>query len=324
MKDYLMHTCVRLHVNFADLPFNADKDESIAQRVTDRVSNALHLAGDAYAYLLPSGMTDEKRRSLQERGLLHPDTDIAPYSVLYLRMDEELSVQTALSDHAVIAAGGEGDRLQKALLSARQVRAQLARENLLARDEEYGYLTAHPCDAGTGMRASALLHLPMLQLARQTDKMVKMLGEKGAILRPFSGEIGKVQGCLFVVENRASLGKSAQERADEVLSCVEHVLNVEKRCREAAREKGDVGVYDAIWRAYGIARYARRLSCADARNIWSSLTLGVSIGALEIEESILNDLWDLSQGKRAGDQTEMGHPDVLRAQRVRFLLNGGN
>ena len=324
MKDFLLQTCVRLHVNYADLPFRADRDETIAQRVTDRVSNALHQAGDAYAYLLPSGMTEDKKKKLREKGLLHPDTDIAPYSVLYLRMDEGLSVQTALSDHAVIAAGGEGDQMMKALSFARQVRAQLGSENLLARDEEYGYLTAHPCDAGTGMRASALLHLPMLQLARQTDKMVKMLGEKGAILRPFSGEIGKVQGCLFVIENRASLGKSAQERAQEVLSCVEHVLNVERRCREAAKEKGDVGVYDAIWRAYGIARYARRLSCADARNVWSSLTLGASIGAFDIEENVLNDLWHLSQGMRVGDEAEMGHPDVLRAQRVRFLLNGGN
>lgn len=324
MKDYLLRTGVRLHVNYADLPFRADRDEALSQRVTDRVSSALHRAGDAYAYLMPGALAEEKRKSLCERGLLHPDTDIAPYSVLYLRMDEGLSVQTALSDHAVIFAGGEGDQLLKALSDARQVRAQLGSVSLLARDEEYGYLTAHPCDAGTGLRAYALLHLPMLQLARQTDKMVKALSEKGIVLRPFSGEIGKVLGGLFVIENRASLGKSAQERAQEVISCAEHVLNVERRCREAAREKGDAGVYDAVWRAYGIAKYARRLSCADARNIWSSLTLGASIGAFDMEENVLRDLWDLSQGKRAGDETEMGQPDILRAQRVRFLLNGGN
>lgn len=324
MKDYLLQTSVCLHVNFADLPFNADKDETTAQRVTERVSTALERAGDAYTYLLPSGMTDKKKKKLCERGLLQADGDEAPYSVLYLRMDEGLSVQTALSDHVVIAASAEGNQLMNALASARQVRQQLSGVSLLARDEEYGYLTAHPCDAGTGMRASALVHLPMIQLARQTDKMVKMLGEKGAILRPFSGEIGKVIGGLFVIENRASLGKSAQERAEEVLECVERVVNVERRCREAAKEKGDVGVYDAVWRAYGIARYARRLSCLDARNLWSSLTLGHSIGAFEIEEAVLNDLWDLSQGKRVGDADEMGHLDILRAQRVRFLLNGGN
>lgn len=324
MRDYLLQSSVCLHVNYADLPFNADRDESIAQRVTDRVSTALERAGDAYAYLLPSGMQEHNKIKLHERGLLHTDTDAAPFSVLYLRMDEALSVQTALSDHVLVSASAAGDQMQNLLSDARRVRQHLAGSGLLARDEEYGYLTAHPCDAGTGMRASALLHLPMLHLARQMDKTAKMLNEKGLLLRPFSGEIGKMIGGLSVIENRSSLGKNAQERAQEVIDCVEKVISVEKRCREAAREKGDPAVYDAVWRAYGIARYARRLTIADARNLWSSLTLGADIGAFEIEENVLSDLWKLSQGMRPGEETETGNPDVLRAQRVRFLLNGGN
>ena len=63
---------------------------------------------------------------------------------------------------------------------------------------------------------------------------------------------------------------------------------------------------------------------ADTLNLWSSLTLGVSLGALEVSEELLHDLWELSEGKRPGEADEMGNPDVLRAQRVRFLLNGGN
>lgn len=324
MRDYLLQSSVCLHVNYADLPFKADRDESLAQRVTERVSTALERAGDAYAYLLPSGMQEHKKIKLRERGLLHADGETTPFSVLYLRMDEALSVQTALSDHVLVSASLADDQLFKALSSARQVRQQLAGSGLLARDDEYGYLTAHPCDAGTGMRASVLLHLPMLHLARQTDKMTKLLGEKGVILRPFSGEMGKVLGGLFIVENRSSLGKNAQERAQDVMDCAERVIGVERRCREAAREKGDEGVYDAVWRAYGIASYARRLTIGDARNLWSSLTLGHDIGAFNIEENVLNDLWELARGARSGGHDEMGNPDVLRAQRIRFLLNGGN
>ncbi len=324
MRDYLLQSSVCLHVNYADVPFQADRDETLAQRVTERVSTALERAGDAYAYLLPSGMQEYNKLKLQERGLLHADAQEAPFSVLYLRMDESLSVQTAVSDHVLVSCSIKGDQMQKALSEARQVRQQLAAVALLARDEEYGYLTVHPCDAGTGMRASALVHLPMLSLARQIDKTTKMLGENGVILRPFSGEIGKVTGGLFVIENRASLGKSAQERVQEVMESTEKVIGVERRCREAAREKGDEGVYDAVWRAYGIARYARKLTVIDARNLWSSLTLGADMGAFDMEENVLNDLWKLSQGMRPGEENEMGNLDVLRAQRVRFLLNGGN
>lgn len=324
MRDYLVQSSVCLHVNYADLPFQADRDEAIAQRVTERVTTALEKAGDAYTYLLPSGMQEHNKMKLRDRGLLHADATEAPHSVLYLRMDEALSVQTALSDHVLVSASTADNQLLKALSDARQVRQQLAGSGLLARDDEYGYLTAHPCDAGTGMRASVLLHLPMVSIARQIDKTAKMLGEKGILLRPFSGEIGKVVGGLFIMENRSSLGKNAQERAQEVMDCAEKVIGVEHRCREAAGKNGDEGVYDAVWRAYGIARYARKLSMIDCWNLWSSLTFGRDIGAFDIEENVLEDLWNLSQGMRTGEETEMGNPDVLRAQRVRFLLNGGN
>ena len=238
MRDYYLSSVVHLHVNYADLPFRADRDEQIAQSVTDRISMALGRAGDVYAYLLPSGIQMDTKQKLMARSLMTADHNEAPYSVLYLRMDEALSVQTAVSDHALISARREGNGMMAALEDAHRVRHQLAQEALLARDEEYGYLTAHPCDAGTGMRASALVHLPMLLLARQTEKMTKMLGEKGMILRPYSGEIGKVQGGLFVIENRAALGKTAQERAQEVLECAEKICSAERRCREAAKEKG--------------------------------------------------------------------------------------
>lgn len=324
MRDYFVSSCVKLHVNYADLPFNADHDENVAQRVTDRISEALGQAGDAYAYLLPSGMQEDTAIKLKRRYLMDADTKEAPYSVLYLRMDEALSVQTALSDHAVISARCAGDNMLKALEEARRVRQQLAKTGLLARDEEYGYLTAYPCDAGTGMRASAVLHLPMMHLARQTEKMIKILGEKGMILRPYSGEIGKVLGGLYVIENRAALGKPAQERSQDVIDCAQKICAAERRCREEVRQKEDVAVYDAIWRAYGIAKFARRLNMADTLNLWSSLTLGVSLGAFEVSEELLHDLWELSEGKRPGEADEMGNPDILRAQRVRFLLNGGN
>ena len=323
MRDYLIQTSVQLHVNFADLPFTADRDEAIAQRATERVTRALERSGDTFAYLLPAGMDEQKKRKYTEQGLMHRDTNASPYSVFYLRMDEKLSVQTALSDHAVIGSWHEND-LQMALLQARRIRQQIAGEALLARDEEYGYLTAQPCDAGTGMRAAALVHVPMLHLTHQMDKMTKMLSQKGIILRPFSEDKTKSFGALSVIENRYALGKNAQERAQEVMHMADEVLVAERNCRQVARDKGDVGIYDAVWRAYGIARYARRITCMDARNLWSSLTLGNDIGAYEIAEDALNDLWELSCGKRPGEVDEMGNPDVLRAQRVRFLLNGGN
>ncbi|MBR5231922.1 MAG: hypothetical protein IKW00_06715 [Clostridia bacterium] len=325
MKDYLLQTCVRLHFNYADLPFSAQRDESVARRATDRITAALERAGDTYAYYLPHALNAETRRRLTEKGLLHPDTFAAPYSVLYLRMDEALSVQTALGDHAVIAAYDESD-IQAALERASAVRTGLSETGIPARDEEYGYLTAHPCHAGEGMTVQALLHLPMLRMTGQSDKANAALSQKNVILRPFGGVQAKIPGGMYILENRACMGKDAGEYINEVMQSAKILTAVEERFRTTAREKADESVYDAVWRALGVAKYARKITIPDARHLWSMLTLGAAIDAFEMDEEALSDLWELACGKAPCDQEEnqLQNVDMLRAQRVRFLLNGGN
>jgi len=326
MKDYLLQTCVRLYLNYGDCPFNTQNDEALSRRVTERVSNALMRSGDDFAYLLPAGLDYETKRRLKEKGLLHPDTEQAPYSVLYLRMDERLSVQTALSDHALISACDESDP-NAAYREAESVRALLSEREAIAKDEKYGYLTAHPCHAGEALTVQMLMHLPMMRLSRQTEKAnAVLLGEKNALLRPYGGD-AKNPGGMYLIENKASMGKAAEERIEDVLQASRILVSIEENFRKTAKDKYDEAVYDPVWRALGVGKYARKVSVADARHLWSMLTLGVSIDAFELKEEVLQDLWELAQGKLPSDQGDMKDPrkaDLLRAQRVRFLLNGGN
>ena len=324
MKDFIMDASVRLVCNYSDLPFHADKEEELAHRVTERVSIALERSGDAYAYLMPEGMKEENKRRLSEKRLLHPDTNAAPYSVLYLRMDEKVSVQTALADHAVISVHSPEGDLLACQQTARQIRRQLAETGSLAYDDDYGYLTAHPCDAGTGMRCSVLLHLPMLQLTRQMEKIKRKALSEGAVLRPASNDLNQVMGNLYLLENRAALGKNAEDMAADVLKIAEQIVRIEKQCREIAKEKTDEVALDAVWRAYGIAQYVRCITKKDAMNLWSHLSLGTALEAYRLSEQALSGMWDAACGTIEQKQDEKPvHPDVLRARKIRALINGG-
>ena len=68
MKDLLLQTCVRLHFNYADLPFSAQRDEAVARRATDRITTALERMGDTFAYYLPHALNGETRQRLTEKG----------------------------------------------------------------------------------------------------------------------------------------------------------------------------------------------------------------------------------------------------------------
>jgi len=324
MKDYMIDASVRLVCNYADLPFKADIDESLAHRVTERVSVALERTNDAYAYLLPSGLEDVKRRSLTEKRLLHPDTASAPYSVLYLRMDGNVSVQTALYDHAAVCAYSKDGDLKSALQLARHIRHQLSSAGVLAKDPDYGYLTAHPCDAGTGMRASVLLHLPVLQLLKQLPVALRTALSHGAILRPATNDMSVEKGGMYLLENRAALGKNAEEMADDLLKNAERIIDFEKGLRLKGSESKDGLAFDAAWRAYGLARYARRMTQKDVLNTWSHLTMGVSIGAFALSEATLEGMWSVACGTiTQNPDDKQTDPDVFRAQQVRQLINGG-
>lgn len=325
MKDYFINAAVRLHFNFEDLPFCADLDENTARTATERVSTVLETSGENYVYLLPGGMQEKTKETLLTRRLFAPETSSAPYSAVYLRLDECVSIQTALSDHAVISAYSDTGNLVHCLQTARHIRRQIGQRYSLAKDVDWGYLTAHPCDAGTGMRASVLLHLPMLHLSKQLDKIMRIMSARGAILRPATNDVRDMTGNLYLLENKASLGKTAEAMLEDLMQNAQHAMDAERHCRDKALEIKDDMIYDAVWRAFGVASYARRVTKKDALMLWSHLTLGVQLGAFKLDDKVLSGMWTAACGTIAQtDDQKAPHADAVRAQYVRSLINGGN
>ena len=59
--------------------------------------------------------------------------------------------------------------------------------------EQLGYLTACPTNLGTGMRASAMMHLPALIISNQMEKVVRAVNQLGMVVReshPFGDVLG--------------------------------------------------------------------------------------------------------------------------------------
>ena len=85
---------------------------------------------------------------------------------------------------------------------------------------------------------------------------------------------------------------------------------------------------DAIYRAYGVARYARKISRAEGMHLWSALTLGQSLGTLNMQQAQLEKLYLMCAGTQsaleAAAKQQSAAPDVLRARRIRDLIHGGN
>lgn len=147
-----------------------------------------------------------------------------------------------------------------------------------AYDEQFGYLTACPTNAGTGMRASAMLHLPALEITGHIDKARKWCEGQQFTLRGTFGEGSKVWGHLHQLSNEVTLGLDEAAIVANMEAAVLSLCEQERAARELLPTRYAVETRDCIGRAYGTLRYAHTISCREATDCLSWLRLGQEIG----------------------------------------------
>ena len=318
MRDYILDAAVTLRRNYADLPFDAITNEETARRVNERAMVALERSGESYAYLLAADLEQERAEELTVRRLLSSDAKGSVGGAAYLRMDERACVETAGEDHLLISAYDDTGDLNGCFRVCCGIAEVLADTGRMARSEQFGFLTACPCDAGTGLRASFMLHLPMTALIRQISAAVKLVAKEGMHLQGLGGGFCRL-------ENRVTLGQEESALLQKTADSAQKLCTLERTLRWRARERKDLNVADKAWRAYATARYALRMSKNEALQLWSGMTLGLSALEMPYSQENLDSLWHIAhmpQGKLMQDSTLQ--PDVERARRVRALFNGGD
>ena len=91
-----------------------------------------------------------------------------------------------------------------------------------------GYLTACPTNLGTGMRASAMMHLPALVISNQMEKVVRAVNQLGMVVRGLFGEGSDASGSIFQISNQTTLG----EAEEEIIKRLGSVLTSDCRARD--------------------------------------------------------------------------------------------
>ncbi len=203
-RDVVLSSRVRLARNYVDLPFDLGEKPEAAAMCVARTVQALGLeAGEEPGALVRlRDLTPIQRQSLAEahrisRDLLAHDAAAA----VLLREDDALSVMMNEEDHLRIQAMCPGLDLPQAAEKCFHVEDELSRHVTFAYDDQLGYLTACPTNTGTGMRASLLVHLPMLTLCKQMGNVGQIVAKVGLTIRGVYGEGAEALGNLYQVSS---------------------------------------------------------------------------------------------------------------------------
>lgn len=238
---------------------------------------------------------------------------------LLINEEDHLRLQSLLPGLQLDAAYALVDKLDDAL------EKHFDNRGGLAYSETFGYLTACPTNAGTGMRASVMLHLPALEIAGRTERAKKLAKDKGFALRGTFGEGSKIWGNLHQLSNQITLGLDESEILLEVESAAREIAEMERAARRACSKRLLDEARDGVGRAYGTLRYARRIGTREATDQLSLLRLGLELGWVKgLSRQRFNELlvWIRAAYLQVlhGRVVQSDERDVLRAGLLRSHL----
>jgi protein arginine kinase len=195
----------------------------------------------------------------------------------------------------------------------------------IAFDQRLGYLTACPTNVGTGMRASAMLHLPGLVLSDLINQVIQAVNKIGLAVRGLYGEGTEAMGNLFQISNQTTLGEKEDEIIARLTKVIETIIDKEHDARQVLIQKKSDTLSDQIGRAYGVLTYAHAMTSKEALNLLSVMKLGVDLGAFPEDRRLpIDELFIETQPahlqKTSQQKLNAEERDFLRAQIIRDRL----
>src|SRR5882672_9290170 len=246
-------------------------------------------------------------------------------SGLVLNRDETLCVMINEEDHLRMQALRPGLQLKQAWQAIDTVDSKLEKKLDYAFSPELGYLTACPTNLGTGIRVSAMLHLPGLVLAEQINQIIQAVNKLGLAVRGLYGEGTEALGNVFQVSNQMTLGETETAIVERLEKVLAQIIEHEENARATLIEKKSKVVYNHIGRAYGILANAHSISSKETMNLLSLMKLGVDVGLFPgAERSLVDEMFIMTQPahlqKQHTEKLSAEERDLLRADMVRERL----
>ncbi|MFQ5606577.1 MAG: protein arginine kinase [Candidatus Zixiibacteriota bacterium] len=323
---------VRLARNLDGLKYPNSADDSTLEKVVTYVEAACERADDlqSASFVKSTELANLERDFLVERHLISPTfLDGDPHKALLVDPDERTSIMVNEEDHLRVQSMQPGLQLQKAYERATSYDDQICGSLDIDYDPDFGFLTACPTNVGTGMRASALIHLPGLVLTREIDNVIARISKLGLVVRGFYGEGSDVLGNLFQISNQTTLGISEAEILSSIESITRSIIDEEDIARKRLIEEAPNQIDDKVWRAYGILKYARTLTSEETMNLLSAVRLGIALERITfVKLERVNEMLLLSQPAHLqmyhGEEMDESQRDSERAHMVREKLRVGD
>ena len=293
-------------------------DASDATDATDAIGYALTFCD------LSQLPTEQLRELCEKRVISFAMVNKAIVRGLIYNDEENISILLNEEDHLRIQAIAPGHDLDAAYEIAVSLDDTISQGLEYAFDAEFGYLTSCPTNTGTGLRASYMLHLPLLENTGSIKAYADVITKAGFAIRGTHGEGTEPMGAIYQISNQITLGKTEAETLSALKHLANQIVDKELALRERVIKEFLHETEDAVFRAYGILTNCRKIGLDEAMRLLSEIRLGNILGLLKhkpLDSTIYNLMINIlpytlqrTMGKVATDTRML---DVLRADYLR-------
>jgi protein arginine kinase len=277
----LTASAMSLTRNDADRRFCHAEDAEALEELRSEVTGSLKSEGWERPWRVYDleAMSPVEITHMVERGLMTPSfaegggeaQGFAVYG------NDQASLEINGTDHFNLIGFREGDQLEALWTLLSLLDDRLESVVTYAFDPRWGYLTAYPARAGTGLRAYATLHLPALMLTGKLAGTALELVGRGLGIAPLWGGAGGV----VQISNMARQTGPEGDLVAEVENMSRAITEKERSVRKMLLREHPIQARDQIGRALGVAQHAWTMSFQEAVNLISAAQVGLEQGLVE-------------------------------------------
>lgn len=318
--DIIVSSRVRLARNLSSLPFPCRMNKEMLSTLKNNVKAAISDLDLKLNFIEMDDVPQNEIDAMVERHVISPDfAKNCVGRAIAISDDETVSIMIGEEDHLRIQVIRAGLSLKEAYDAADRLDTMLNSKLGFAYDPELGFLTECPTNIGTGLRASVMLHLPMLESSGEMSGIYEAVAKIGLTIRGMYGEGSVSAASLYQISNQITLGISETSAIENLIAISNRIVE-----REIGRRKdiNKVEVEDSVMRAYGILKNARILTSEEFMQLISRIKLGINLGIIKTDIHPITALVEAQPAmlmRQFGSMTPRER-DETRAKMIREIL----
>ncbi|MCF6461429.1 protein arginine kinase [Clostridium sp. Cult3] len=328
-EDVVVSTRIRIARNLENYRFPQKMSIEESEKLTQEVLNAMKnlSSNHNYKFIRISNLSPLQKVSYMEEHLISPGLiQKSDLSSFLLRDDEMVTIMINEEDHLRTQVLLPGLNFEDGWKHSNDIDDFLDSFLNFAFHEDFGYLTTCPTNVGTGLRASAMVHIPSLVMTGHINNLIRGLNKIGLTVRGLYGEGTEAIGDLYQISNQTTLGEEEEKIIEKLKNVIYQVINKERNIRDELINRQKNQLEDRIFRSLGILRYSRIISSKEAMKHLSNVRLGVEMGI--INDMKFKDITELMIGiqpasiqKRFNIELNKNQRDIERATLIREYMS---